>query len=325
MKIIKKGVRTVLLIILVIIMLVVVGIVAAFAYVNHRNTHYYDYATPAGEVEKKYTALGSYDVSYVEFDAGNEIYNKYEIWYPTEMEASEKLYPLVVMVNGTGSTASTYKQVFQHLASWGFIVVGNGDENSRTGASSDATLEFMLTLNADRSSAFYARIDTENIGIGGHSQGGVGTLNAVTNQPNSDRYKALYIASPTSPYWGQENVFGVEWSYDASKVNIPSLMVAGTGSFDAGTALDIAASEGQGIAPLWGMTAIYNAIPETVAKVMARMAGKDHGDMMYTADGYMTAWFMYWLQDDAEAGNAFWGDDAEILTNPNWQDVAKNQ
>ena len=54
---------------------------------------------------------------------------------------------------------------------------------------------------------------------------------------------------------------------------------------------------------------------------MAREVGKDHGDMLRSADGYMTAWFMYWLKDDTEAGKAFFGENAEIFTNSNWQDV----
>ena len=39
----------------------------------------------------------------------------------------------------------------------------------------------------------------------------------------------------------------------------------------------------------------------------------------------MTAWFMYWLKDDLQAGSVFFGDDAEILTNTNWQDVKINK
>ena len=56
-------------------------------------------------------------------------------------------------------------------ASWGFIVVGNEDENSRTGASTSATLDFMLNLNKDSNSDFYGKIDVNNIGVSGHSQG----------------------------------------------------------------------------------------------------------------------------------------------------------
>ena len=87
------------------------------------------------------------------------------------MKKDSSTYPLVIMVNGTGITASKYKSVFKHLASWGFIVVGNEDENSRTGASTSATLDFMLNLNKDSNSDFYGKIDVNNIGVSGHSQG----------------------------------------------------------------------------------------------------------------------------------------------------------
>lgn len=33
---------------------------------------------------------------------------------------------------------------------------------------------------------------------------------------------------------------------------------------------------------------------------------------------------MYWLKDDLQAGNIFFNDNAEILTNTNWQDVKIN-
>lgn len=49
-----------------------------------------------------------------------------------EMEKSDITYPLVNMPNGTGVKSSRYEAVFEHLASWGFIVVGNEDENSLT-------------------------------------------------------------------------------------------------------------------------------------------------------------------------------------------------
>jgi hypothetical protein len=47
-------------------------------------------------------------------------------------------------------------------------------------------------------------------------------------------------------------------------------------------------------------------------------------DMQYSADGYVTAWFMYWLKGDTEAGTAFFGENAEITANENWQDVTVN-
>ena len=67
----------------------------------------------------------------------------------------------------------------------------------------------------------------------------------------------------------------------------------------------------------------YNAISNDVQKIMARRINTDHGDMLPYADGYMTAWFMYWLKGEKTA-DFFNGENAEILTNTNWQDVKKN-
>ncbi len=69
------------------------------------------------------------------------------------------------------------------------------------------------------------------------------------------------------------------------------------------------------------MQECYNAIPNHVYKVMARQVDRDHGDMLRSADGYMTAWFMWQLQGDETAEAAFMGENAEILHNANWQDV----
>lgn len=323
----KKVIRIILLVVVILIILGVGGCAWILHMVNERNENYYKYASPVGVIETKYTPLGSYEVSYIEFDADNEVYKKYEVWYPSNLNGSNEKYPVVVMANGTGVKASQYKEVFEHLASWGFIVIGNEDENSRTGDSSADTLDYLLSLNEDEKSEFYGKIDTENIGIAGHSQGGVGAINAVIEQENGNMYQAIFAASATSRYHADElNKTDSGWSCDLSKIKIPVFMVAGTGTMDAGN-MDTYSSEpssegsAQGICPLWWLEECYDAIPEPDSVVIARMVGKDHGDMLRSADGYMTAWFMYWLQGDTEAGDAFWGIDAEIINNSNYQDV----
>ncbi|MFD1886313.1 poly(ethylene terephthalate) hydrolase family protein [Paenibacillus wenxiniae] len=316
--------KRLLKILLTIFISLVVIIAGLWAFISYRSSHYFDFVTTDKPIEAKYTAPGPHEVSYVEFDADNVVFKNYDVWYPSDIKQSTSPVPLIVIANGTGSTALTYKAIFKHLASWGFIVVGNADENSRTGASSAASLNFMLRLNQDQQSNFYGKIDTDHIGITGHSQGGVAVINAVTQQQNGHYYKAMFTASATSSFWGQKNQLGEDWSYDVTKVNIPYFMVAGTGAFDAGTATDISAQKGQGIAPLWSLNTNYAHIPDSVTKVMARRVHADHGDMMTHADAYMIAWFMYWLQNDQQAGNAFFGKNAEILTNANWQNIRKN-
>ena len=306
----------------IIILIIVVGVIVLWKIVEYKLDHYYNYMETEKELEKKYSALGDYKVSKKIFDADN-IWKEYVVWYPTELKKQNKKYPVVVIANGTGITESKYKGFFRHLASWGFIVIGNQDENSRTGESSSKSLDYILKLNEDEKSIFYHKVDTDNIGIKGHSQGGVGAINAVTNWENGNKYKTLYTASATSPFWGQENQFGKEWSYDVTKINIPYFMIAGTGYFDAGEANTIEATSGQGICPLYAMNDIYNKL-STEYKVMGRLTNIDHGDTYKKADGYMTAWFMYWLKNDDEAKQVFFGKNAEILANKNWQDINKN-
>ncbi len=333
-----KAIKMIVIIIGIVVAIIIVAVVGLILLSGYKNENYWKFSEPRGEIETKYTAFGSYEVSYAEFNADGKAWGKYEIWYPSEMKDGTT-YPLVVMANGTGTKASQYKEVFRHLASWGFIVAGNEDENCRTGESSSATLDFVLGLNKDDDSIFYGKVDTEHIGIAGHSQGGVGAVNAVTEQENGEKYKAIYSISATSRYhadelnkngldWSSEGTVGTGWNVDAAKINIPLMMIAGTGDFDAGSMTEYAETlpegKAQGICPLWWLNECYDTIPDGVDKVIARQTGKDHGDMLRSADGYMTAWFMYYLKGDSEAGKAFWGEDAEILSNENWQDVKVN-
>lgn len=284
-----------------------------------RNTHYTENAKPGGEIEKEYTAMGPMKVSSAAYDAKDTTFQKFEIWYPSDMEEGPGIFPVVIMANGTGVKASAYQEVFRHLASWGFIVAGNEDESSWDGNSSAATLDFLLQMNEDIHSIFYQHVDTDHIGIAGHSQGGVGAINAVTNQDNGKLYKAMWTASTTHIVLAT----ALGWPYDVSKVSIPYMMVAGTGAADGGDGVE--GSSSVGIAPLFSLQENFNAIPDTVTKVMAREKDMDHGDMLRYADGYMTAWFLYYLKGYTDAGTAFFGENAEILSNNNWQDVVINE
>ena len=78
----------------------------------------------------------------------------------------------------------------------------------------------------------------------------------------------------------------------------------------------LAGAENDVISPE-GAEVLFEAV--TSDKVVALKPGVDHGQMLYCADGYVTAWFMWQLQGDQEAAKAFIGDDAEILTNPLYQ------
>ena len=250
-----------------------------------------------GEIEAAYMAAGQYQVKHIEAEAPGD-WKKFAAYYPAGLEETESTFPVVVFANGTGVGASRYKALFQHLASWGFIVLGNEDPSTCTGASADATLTWLLEENDDPDSVFYQKVDAGRVGISGHSQGGVAVFNAVSQQPHGEMYACAVSLSPTD--WELATAIGL--NYEPSKMSVPTLILA--------------APENDVIAPE-GVKALSGAIPaETVA---ALRSGADHGKMLYCADGYVTAWFMWRLQGDQDAAGAFLGAGAEILSNPLYQ------
>ena len=263
-----------------------------------------------GDIEAKYLKMGSHEVDYYEASAMMS-FQKFELYYPKDIASMDKL-PVVVFVNGTGVKGSKYPALQKHLASWGFITIATEEEHAWNGFSAEMCVRYLKTLNTyqeDRKeNIFYGKIDMDNIGITGHSQGGIGVINAVTDQKHSDVYKAVVILSSTETDIAKAFL----WESDSSLIHTNTLMFASTGQTDSN------------IAPLENIQKTYQNISDDVMKVMARRNGCDHGEMLYYADGYVTAWFMWQLQGDETAAGAFVGEDAELLANALYQDIEKN-
>lgn len=73
---VKKVIKIVLILILAIVILIVGGCTVFFGIIDYQNKHYWKYAQTGGDIEAKYTAFGSYEVAYNEFDSENEAYKK---------------------------------------------------------------------------------------------------------------------------------------------------------------------------------------------------------------------------------------------------------
>lgn len=282
------------------------------------DTYYEDFQSDV-PLAKKYAGLGSYEVSHLELKSEDDTIKKYRIWYPTELESKSQKYPLIVVTNASNTSAYNYEPYFERLASWGFIVAGNEDRGAGSGLSTSKTLDYVLELNSSPDSIFHGKVSQDNIGVIGHSQGGAGAIRAVTEYDNSNKYKTIFTGSAAYPLLAKN----MGWEYDISKISIPYFMTAGTGSSD-DSGEDPETSFG-GVSPLSSLIANYDGITNDVFKVRARIKGAEHGDMLARTDGYMTAWMLYQLQDDEEAGTVFIGEDAEILSNSNWQDIEKNK
>lgn len=256
-------------------------------------------------LEKKYATDGSHDVRHESHDAVEPRVGQHQVWYPVDLTGSNRRWPAVVLANGTGVNASLYNVIFRHMASWGFIVVGNEDANSWDGLTTILSLQHLLDLDKDPSSPLYGKVDTSAIGLAGHSQGGVAVYNAATRYDLSHLFKAICPQSCASPDLSE----GLGWDFRPSQVAAPALLIAGTGDVDANT-----------ICPLASLLQNYDSIADQPV-MMGRIKGVDHGDVLPRGEAYTVAWMLYWLCGDSEAARCFVGDDAEMLANSQWQDV----
>lgn len=279
---------------------------------------YYQDFKSASPLELKYSQRGSDDVAYAEFDIADASIDVIGAWYPKALEEGNARYPMIVVVNGSNTLASKYTPFFERLASWGFIVIGTEDGQAGSGKSTSVALD--MVLDAPEDSVLHGRVDTDNIGVIGYSQGGAGAIRAATEFENSSAFKAIFTGSAAYSLLSKN----MGWEYDAAKITIPYFMTAGTGTSDDSGVEDIV-NEFGGVAPLSSLKENYDAVPDTTFKVRARVTGAEHSDMQVLTDGYMTAWMRYQLQGDTEAASVFIGDDAELLDNSNWQDVEKNR
>ena len=321
----KKVMKIIGIVLLCIVVLVVVLIVVNMikTAINNKRVwipaNYYTVFESDSALEKKYAGLGEYEVKELEFESENKAIDKIRVWYPNEAE--NRQYPVIVIVNASNTAALNLKPVYARLASWGFVVVGNDDRQTGTGETASETLDYVLNLNKDENSELFGKIDEEQIGCVGYSQGGAGAINAVTKFENSDKFTALFTGSASYALLSKN----MGWGYDVSQINIPYFMTAGTGNTDDNGGSIHDDKNLAGIAPLASLVENYDGITADVFKLRARVTGAEHRDMLHLTDGYMTAWMLYHLQGDTEAASVFVGENADILTNKGWQDDEKNK
>ena len=131
----------------------------------------------------------------------------------------------------------------------------------------------------------------------------------MTKYEEANYFKAAVTLSPVSEYMTAQ---ATNYTYDSSLVKIPIMIFAGTeGEFETETVM-----------PIVELNKQYEKIASP--KAMARRSGMDHDHMMYSAGGYVMAWFRWQLMDDQEAAKAFIGESPELLTNSIYQDQRIN-
>jgi hypothetical protein len=276
-------------------------IITAFSTVSFLLVNSVSATFKTGSVEEKYASRGQYEVVVKEIsdEQGKKLYKVYS------PESQDSMHPLIAWGNGTGALPEQYDELFRHLAGWGFVVIDTYSTTTGTGKEIVAAIDYMLAQNDTSGSPFYQRIQKDQIGAAGHSQGSTGVINAHTNFERGAAIKTVVsIALPDLKYCDTEDV------YDTSALKVPFFVMSGTRDFI------ISPSSSNKLA-------ISSANPDIPA-MMAMAKGAAHTAIEQDGGkhrGYLTAWMRYQLMGDSQAMSAFKGEDAEILTNDNWKDI----
>ncbi len=251
-------------------------------------------AVQASAAESAYEPFYVADSNGVICTANMESINKGNmIWFPQEMieEGNQETYPVVVWANGTMCVPALYYELLSEIASGGYIVVTNTELFAGNGVEQSNSIDFIIGENTDEDSIFYQHVDTENIGVAGHSQGGMSSVNCAVSDSRVDC--VFSIAGNTD-------------KNNAKNLTVPVCYLTGTKDYVVMSSLYVKPA--------------YNNTNSTA--VYASLKGANHTHCCGTPSdysGYAVEWFDAFLKGDESAYQTF-APNGKLSQDSKWQD-----
>ena len=287
---------------------------------------------PTGTIELKYYAQGPWPVTVSTGGACcDSAGNNFDLYYPTNLGANGFLHPTLTWGNGTNSTALQYDYFLRHMASWGFVVIATEDQNTGVGQTILDGATFLVNANSNPASIFFNKLNVNQAGSFGHSQGATGAVNALIKSAGSIS-TVIPIELPAQI-----------WCSSSSNCVDTATMTSGSIFFVDGSNDPLSPPTQSSLIPgEQSIAGYYNATPgSSVQKAKGTLIGPSHADVQGQPDcttapigcingvygylGYPTAWFMDRLQGDAFAHGAFVMTSGEMFfQTTNWQYVDSN-
>lgn len=211
----------------------------------------------------------------------------YTIFRPACMRQGEK-YPVITWANGTCGYTHGYTFLLAHLASHGYVVVVSNSTWTGTPPTNTVqlrALDYAAALNADPNSIYYQRLDLDNIGAMGHSQGAQATATAASDQ----RIKSIIL-----------------WNSGTSS-NKPFLNVSGERDIGDRGASGMETSTNSAIQP--GAWVYYNQVLVTGGGITGHLVLMMQPERVVDMN---LAWWDWRLKGSQDARNMFLGDDCGL-------------
>ncbi|WBQ04653.1 poly(ethylene terephthalate) hydrolase family protein [Kribbella sp. CA-293567] len=213
------------------------------------------------------------------------------LYYPAVLTGRR---PVVLWGNGTGVVPGVYSGLLRHLASHGFIVAAANTPFSGTGLEMRAGIDLLARFDGDAGSEFHRHVDLQQIGAAGHSQGGMGAINAGLDE-------RIDTTVPIQP--GPLAASG--------KLKGPALFLSGGRDTIVPAALVVA---------MWKQATQVPAVYGSLREATHLEPSGDGGGYR----GVVTAWFAYRLTGNTAAAAEFTGPACGLCVDAAWTDVRRN-
>ena len=213
------------------------------------------------------------------------------VFYPSNISESSQKFPIIAFANGTGFSYDIYESLLVEIAKGGYVVIANTETMSGDGVKQLESVDFLIGQNKNSSSIFYNKLNTEKIGLAGHSQGGRSAVNAAAKDSRIDCVVSFAGSNYTS---------------EAEKLSTPTFFIGGSA--------DMIVLASQWVVPAYQSCkgpAIYACMKNAIHTRCCTNPTE------YTK--YAIPWFNAWLKNDAGAKEIF-RNGGKLSQDSAWQD-----
>ena len=213
------------------------------------------------------------------------------VFYPSNIKEANTTYPIIAWANGTGVSYDIYKDLIISLANGGYVVIANTETMSADGTAQLNSVDFLLSQNKDSGSIFYGKLNTDKIGLVGHSQGGRSSVNAAAKDSRIDCVISFA---------------GSNFTEEAEKLSAPTFFIGGSA--------DMVVSAKQWLVPAYESCkgpAVYACIKNAIHTRCCTNPAD------YTK--YALPWLDLWLKGDT-SNKAVFQNGGKLSQDSAWQD-----
>lgn len=199
------------------------------------------------------------------------------VFYPDNLDKINYTYPVVAWANGTMCPPELYENLLKEIAMGGYIVIACDETMSADGVAQIASIDFILDKNNDANDIFYKKINSSQIAVAGHSQGGRSSVVAGVKDSRIDCVVSLA---------------GSNFDYEVKGLKKPTFFIAGEN--------DVIVNPTQWIVPAYNIAegpTVYAMLKGAVHTTCCSDPAK--------YSGYIIKWLDGWLKNDSSALNTF--------------------